>query len=92
MLLRASGITFAPSRLSVEADQPFVLYFDNADSVSHNVVIVGLDGTRVWASDILSGSTQHVYEVPALGLGSYQLRCDVHLEMTGTLEAAGRPV
>lgn len=89
--LRAVGTTFAPSQLVVEAGQPFVLYFANADTVPHNAVIVGPDGTRVLVGDILSGSAQQVYEVPALAPGAYRLRCDIHVEMTGTLEALVRP-
>lgn len=89
--LRAVGTTFAPSRLSVEADQPFVLYFANTDTVPHNVAIIGSDGTRILAGDIISGSTQQVSDVPALASGAYQLRCDIHVEMTGTLEAVIRP-
>lgn len=89
--LRAVDTKFAPSHLSVEAGQPFVLYFANADTVPHNVVIVGGDGTRVFVGDILPGSMQHVYNVPALALGTYKLICDIHLEMTGTLEVGARP-
>ncbi len=89
--LRAVDLKFAPSHLSVEADQQFVLYFANADTVPHNVVIVGPDGTRVFVGNIISGSTQQVDDGPALAPGTYKLLCDVHLEMTGTMEAVVRP-
>jgi plastocyanin len=91
LVLRAADTKFVPSHLSVEASEPFVLYFDNADTVPHNVVLVGPDGARLVVGDILSGSTQEIVEVPALVPGEYQLRCDVHLEMTGTLEVVTSP-
>jgi plastocyanin len=91
LVLRTVDTKFVPSHLSVEAGQPFVLYFDNADTVPHNVVIVGPDGSRLVVGDILSGSTQEVGEVPALAPGDYQLHCDVHVEMTGTLEVVKSP-
>lgn len=89
--LRAADLKFAPSHLSLEADQPFVLYFANADTVPHNVVIVGPDGTRLFVGDIISGSTQQVDDIPALAPGTYKVLCDVHLEMSGTLKAVVRP-
>lgn len=85
LVLRAVDTTFKPAQLSVQADQPFELYFDNAVGLTHNVVIVGPDGTRVFAGDIFSGPAQRVYDVPALASGPYQLHCDVHPEMKGTL-------
>lgn len=85
LVISARDTTFKPAQVSVPAGQPFQLYFDNADGLPHNVVIVGPDNTRVAAGEIFSGPAQRLYEVRALGSGTYQLRCDVHPEMKGTL-------
>jgi plastocyanin len=91
LTLGAADTKFVPSHISVEAGRAFALYFDNADSVPHNAVIVGPDGARLAVGNIISGSNQEIIEVPALAPGTYQLRCDVHLEMTGTLDVVERP-
>jgi plastocyanin len=85
--LKATNATFAPARLTVAADQAFELYFDNADSMPHNVVIVAADGQRVFVGEVLGGPAQRLLRVPALAPGVYQLRCDIHSEMAGELEA-----
>ncbi|MEO7869085.1 MAG: cupredoxin domain-containing protein [Candidatus Limnocylindria bacterium] len=85
--VRAADIAFAPSRLSVQAGQPFVLYFANGDTLPHNVVIIGSGGARMFVGEIFSGVAQRIQDVPALAPGVYQLHCDVHPEMTGDLEA-----
>jgi len=85
--VRAADRAFAPSRLSVQADQPFVLYFANGDTLPHNVVIIGPGGARMFVGEIFSGVAQRIQDVPALAPGVYQLHCDLHPEMTGDLEA-----
>lgn len=85
--LRVVNTRFEPAQLSVLANEPFVLYFDNSDNVPHNVVIVGSDGGRVFAADIFTGAAQRLLQVPALAPGHYRLRCDVHPEMSADLEA-----
>lgn len=85
VVLRAADSRFEPAQLTALADQPFVLYFDNADGLPHNVVSLGPDGARVFAGDVFSGPAQRVYDVPALAAGTYSLRCDVHPEMSGTI-------
>lgn len=85
--VRAADTAFAPSRLSVQADQPFVLYFANGDTLPHNVVITGPGGARLFVGEIFSGVAQRIQEVPALAPGVYQLHCELHPEMNGDLEA-----
>jgi plastocyanin len=87
LVVRAVDNKFQPAAQTAPAGQPFTLYFDNADTLPHNVVVVGADGSRVLAGDVITGPLQKVYDVPALVSGSYQLRCDVHPEMNGTLTA-----
>lgn len=85
LVVRAVDNKFQPAAQAAPAGQPFTLYFDNAATLPHNVVVVGADGSRVLAGDVFTGPLQKVYDVPALVSGSYQLRCDVHPEMNGTL-------
>jgi plastocyanin len=84
VLIRAVNTTFQPAALNAPG-QSFTLYFDNADSVSHNVALLGADGSRGFAGDIFSGPGQKVYNVSGLASGTYKLHCDVHPEMGGTL-------
>jgi plastocyanin len=49
------------------------------------VVILGTGDQRLLAGDIFTGPAQKVYDVPALASGTYQLHCDVHPEMHGTI-------
>jgi plastocyanin len=85
LVVRAVNTTFQPVEQTAPAGQAFTLYFDNADALPHNVVILGPGDQRVLGGDIFSGRAQKVYDVPALASGTYQLRCDVHPEMHGTL-------
>jgi plastocyanin len=36
---------------------------------------------------VFSGPSARLYAVPALPAGTYQFRCDVHQQMTGTIVA-----
>ena len=76
---------FQPAAVTAPSNQGFALYFDNADSLSHDIVFLAADGSRAFAGEIFSGVAQRVYQVPALASGRYTLHCDVHPEMTGTL-------
>lgn len=85
LVVRAVDNKFQPAEQAAPAGQPFTLYFDNANSLPHNVVILGPGDERLLAGDIFSGPRQKVYDVPALASGTYQLHCDVHPEMYGTI-------
>ena len=85
LVVRAVNTTFQPSQLTMSAGQAFKLYFDNADSLPHNIVILGTGDQRLLAGDVFTGPAQKVYDVPALASGTYQLHCDVHPEMYGTI-------
>jgi plastocyanin len=84
----AQGNAFIPSTLDVTADKAFSLTLDNKDSAPHNVAIFTDSGasTPVSIGEIVS-STKATQQVPALAAGSYFFRCDVHKEMTGTINA-----
>ena len=86
LVLKAANIKFSPAHLSAGAGQSFELYFDDADDVQHNVVVLGGDGTRLFVAQILQAHTQRVYHVPALSAGTYKLICDIHSDMTAELQ------
>ena len=84
----AQGNAFAPSTLDVTADKAFTLTLDNKDSAPHNVAIYTDSSAAqpISVGEIVS-STKATQQVPALAAGSYFFRCDVHHEMTGTINA-----
>jgi len=73
----------------VEADKAFGLTLDNKDSAPHNVAIYTDSGagTSISVGEVVSATTT-TQQVPALTAGSYFFRCDVHHEMTGTINAS----
>ena len=83
----ANGLTFSTTSLTAPADKPFQIVFDNEEAALHNVAIYR-DATaaeKVFAEDPFSGPAVVVYDVPALGSGTYFFRCDVHPDMSGSL-------
>ena len=84
----AQNNAFNPATLDVKADKAFSLTLDNKDSAPHNVAIFtdSSASTPVSVGEIVS-STKATQQVPALAAGSYFFRCDVHHEMTGTINA-----
>ncbi len=85
--LTAQNVAFDTSNLQVPAGKPFVIHFDNKDSIAHNVGIYQ-GGKEVFTGQIVTGPTTVDYQVPALSAGSYTFHCDVHpSQMTGTLVA-----
>ena len=84
----AQGNAFSPSTLDVTADKAFTLTLDNKDSAPHNVAIYtdSSASTAISVGEIVT-STKATQQVPALKPGSYFFRCDVHHEMTGTINA-----
>ena len=84
--LVASGTHFDRSTVGVTANRPFALVFENRDGEQHNVSISPANGAApVFVGEIFGGPAIRVYAVPALAVGRYTFRCDVHAEMTGTL-------
>ncbi len=81
----ARGNAFTTKELTVPAGKAFSLVFENQDGVPHNVTIFAEGADPVFVGDIFSGPATRSYAVPALAAGRYRFRCDIHLEMTGTL-------
>ena len=84
----AQNNAFNPTTLDVDADKAFSLTLDNKDSAPHNIAIYTDSGagTSISVGEVVS-STTATQQVPALAAGSYFFRCDVHHEMTGTINA-----
>ena len=90
----AAATGFAPNTLSVEADKPIVLEFDNQDpGVQHNVMIFGEDPTKnpkaaaIFTGALTTGPEKAPYKVPALKAGTYYFHCEVHpTTMFGTID------
>jgi plastocyanin len=86
---------FDPTTLTVEADKPIELRFDNQDpGVQHNVVIFEQDPAKnpdapaLFTGDLTTGSSTTNYPVPPLHPGTYFFHCAVHPgTMMGTIEA-----
>jgi hypothetical protein len=88
--LKAVNVAFDHAQLAVPANAPFVLVFENDDSVGHNVSIYRDTAyqQRVFLGAIFSGPSTRWYPVPALAPGTYAFRCDLHANMTGTIVAS----
>ena len=87
--LAAKDIAFSKPELVVPAGRPFVLVFENQDTVSHNVSIYaeGASTTKLFDGVVFGGPSTRWYPVPALAAGTYVFKCDLHPNMTGLLRA-----
>jgi mono/diheme cytochrome c family protein/plastocyanin len=84
----ALGIAFTTTSVTVPADAPFVVAFDNQDPATpHNIEIKDPAGASVYKGEIFNGVATMQYQVPALNAGEYSFVCSVHPNMTGTLTA-----
>ena len=83
--ITAQQIAFVETSFTAKADTPFTIAFDNEDAgVTHNIEILGADGTSEWQGEIFPGVETRLYDVPALAAGEYKFICTVHPTMTGT--------
>jgi plastocyanin len=85
--IEANGLAFSTTSLTALADEPFQIVFDNQDAALHNVAIYrdASAAEKVFGEEPFSGPAVVVYDVRALGTGTYFFRCDVHPEMSGNL-------
>ncbi len=86
--LVAQNIAFDQTAISAPANTPFTISFDNQDAgIPHNVAIHegSPTGNAVFTGEIITGTAQKDYSVPALPAGTYAFVCTVHPNMTGTL-------
>lgn len=85
--LSANSMKFDTGTLDFKAAAPIMLTFENPDAVPHNVAIYGADGSKVFGGDMVDAGKTIVYQVPALGAGTYSFKCDLHPDMKGTVFA-----
>jgi plastocyanin len=83
----AQGIAFDTDTISLPADQPSTLTFDNRDTVPHNIAIYTDDSLSeaLFQGEIVTGPTTAQYEIPPEPAGEYYFQCDVHPTMNGTV-------
>jgi plastocyanin len=88
--ISANNLAFDKKDLTVKADQPFKLTFDNKEAQPHNVAILKSPGsTEVFLREPPApGPKKTTYDVKALPPGKYYFQCDVHPNMNGTVTAS----
>jgi plastocyanin len=88
VVITANNIAFDRTELVIPADVPFQLLFENRESAPHNVTLFsGEGGEPLFTGEVFSGAGSRMYDVPAIPLGAYRFRCDVHPEMAGAVVA-----
>ncbi len=87
--IAAANVAFDRQRLEVPAGQPFVLVFENRESLQHNVSIYADAALkkRLFEGVLFGGPGTRWYPVPALEAGTYVFLCDLHPNMRGLVEA-----
>ena len=86
--ISALALKFEPTAITVKADQPFRIEFDNQDpNTPHNVAVHkdAPTGPEVFKGEVFNGVAKKTYDVPAQPAGNYAFVCTVHPTMTGTL-------
>lgn len=78
---------FLDARVEASAGVPFTLFFENRESLPHNVHVVSASGATVVQTEIVTGPIAQVAELPSLAAGTYALLCDLHPEMRAELVA-----
>ena len=81
--ISALNSVFDRAELTVIADAPFAIRFENLDPIPHNVSVRG--GPAALVGELFSGPAERTYYFGSLPAGSYPFLCDLHPEMKGTL-------
>jgi plastocyanin len=81
--ISSTASVFDRNELTVIADAPFAVRFQNFDALPHNVSVRG--GAAPLVGEIFSGPAERTYYFASLPQGSYTFLCDVHPDMKGTL-------
>ena len=87
--LAARDVAFDRATLDVPAGRPFILVFENRESVQHNVSIYADAALRQrrFEGVLFGGPATRWYPIPALEAGTYVFVCDLHPNMRGLVEA-----
>jgi plastocyanin len=86
--LVAKGVEFDKKTLTFKANSAVVIHFDNKDPLPHNVDITtesGGNGATIFKEDPFSGPKEVDYRFTTPGPGRLYFKCDVHPNMTGTI-------
>ena len=88
VVIAALNIDFSPKVVTVPANIPLTVLFDNQDAgVPHDIQISDANGNVIVKSEIITGPKQLQVPLPALAPGAYSFVCVVHPNMTGTITA-----
>jgi cytochrome c oxidase subunit 2 len=83
--LAAANLAFDKNALEAPANTAFSIVFANNEGAPHNVEILDAGGAKLLDGEIVTGPKTVTYQVNPLPAGTYQFRCVVHQQMTGTL-------
>lgn len=89
--ISAKGLAFNTSELSLPADTPVVIAFNNQDAgFSHNVAIYTEQGGEpLFQGEFVTGPAEVDYQVPQTAAGTYFFQCDAHpTTMNGSVTVA----
>lgn len=83
----AEGLQFDTDTITLVAGKPAEIEFENLDSAPHNIAIYEDDtaSAEIFVGEQFSGPDAMTYEFEAPPAGEYYFRCDVHVDMDGTV-------
>jgi len=84
----AENTEFDTAELTLPAEMPTPLTFDNRDPAPHNLAIYEDDtasGEPLFTFEPFAGPETAVEQIPPIPEGEYYFRCDVHPTMEGTV-------
>ena len=90
----AQDLAFDTEVISLPPDQETELTFDNEDAgVEHNIAIFTDESASesLFTGATFPGVATQTYAIPALAEGEYFFHCDVHTNMSGTVEVGAPP-
>jgi plastocyanin len=86
-VIAAKDLVFVPTEVTVTADEPVTIFFDNQEDLPHNIAIKDSTGADVFKGEIINIG-QITYDIEPLAAGAYPFICEVHPNMTGTITAS----
>jgi plastocyanin len=83
----AEGLAFDIDTMVLEAKKPASIEFENLDSAPHNIALYTDDtaSEEIFVGEQITGPDSITYEFDAPKAGEYFFRCDVHVDMNGTV-------
>ncbi len=82
----AKDVAFDTNGLTVTADRPTTIFFDNLDDSPHNIKIqTGQGGGATLFDGEIITKRAIIYTVPPIPAGSYFFQCNVHPAMHGVV-------